>query len=71
MYIRHRDLMLLFVAILNITPAVHGFLEGLYCGRDNCYDGKLIEAGFFKFSTSYFMVVHLSLWVLFDTICRV
>ncbi|XP_031568138.1 dnaJ homolog subfamily C member 25-like [Actinia tenebrosa] len=38
MFVKQRYLVLLFVAILNITPIVHGFLEGLYCGRENCYD---------------------------------
>ncbi len=28
-----------FVGLILICPT-HGFLEGLYCGMDNCYDCK-------------------------------
>lgn len=28
----------LFLASVYFSPCVHGFIEGLYCGRENCYD---------------------------------
>lgn len=43
-----RILNLLFVSTTLVILSVHeaiGFtvLEGFYCGRDNCYDGKWVE----------------------------
>lgn len=30
----------IFIAVTYFSPCVHGFLEGLYCGKENCYDGE-------------------------------
>ncbi|EDO35598.1 predicted protein [Nematostella vectensis] len=33
-----RNFLILSLAILCFTPVVQGFVEGLYCGTENCYD---------------------------------
>lgn len=42
MVYKHKESYLIIVAIvlyLNVV-GVHSLVEGLYCGKENCYDGK-------------------------------
>merc|ERR1711973_909299 len=35
---KSRNFFLFFLAFVYFSPCVHGFIEGLYCGKENCYD---------------------------------
>lgn len=34
-------LITIIVILSTCSQLTHGFIEGLYCGKENCYDGKL------------------------------
>lgn len=31
-----------FLPLILFNSSVYGFIEGLYCGTENCYDGKKV-----------------------------
>lgn len=38
--VKSRKILSLLLIFFYFSPSVYGFLEGLYCGEENCYDGK-------------------------------
>ena len=38
--VKSRKILSLLLILFYFSPSVYGFLEGLYCGEENCYDGK-------------------------------
>lgn len=38
-----------FLPLVLFSSSVHGFLDGLYCGTENCYDGRIMQFFFWFF----------------------
>ena len=45
-----KSFILCFLALIFFSSSVYGFIEGLYCGTENCYDGKKVSLLFYMFS---------------------
>ena len=35
--------------LIFFSSSAYGFIEGLYCGTENCYDGKVLHSSFLFF----------------------
>ena len=40
-----------FLPLILFNSSVYGFIEGLYCGTENCYDGKKVFVYFCQLKT--------------------
>lgn len=38
----HKVVLSCFVSVILFGSSTYAFLDGLYCGAENCYDGKYI-----------------------------
>ena len=40
-----------FLPLVLFNSSVYGFIEGLYCGTENCYDGEKVFVYFCQLKT--------------------
>ena len=49
------------ILLTYFSSSAYGFIEGLYCGTENCYDGKVLHLSFLFFrNKKLYHIVSLS-----------